>query len=165
MFLASLTFWWSESWEVDLQAGLLEVDPKAGSRSDKPMIVHWPCLQDFWGGSWFLGTGNSEDVIWWDYSNLIPQNGVFMACIMQPDLVDGWLWLWKVYSLLKSRLDWLDDARCDVGCVNVSDEFDFLVIWQGIFFCTALILCSSVRVSCFVTWLFIDVYRWFSMAN
>ena len=33
--------------EVDPKAGLLEVDPKAGSRSDKPMIVPWPCLQDF----------------------------------------------------------------------------------------------------------------------
>ena len=33
--------------EVDPKAGILEVDPKAGSRSDKPMIVPWPCLQDF----------------------------------------------------------------------------------------------------------------------
>ena len=32
---------------MDLKADLLEVDPKAGSRSDKPMIVPWPCLQDF----------------------------------------------------------------------------------------------------------------------
>ena len=60
-------------------------------------------LTRLWGGgSWFLGTGNLEDMIWWDSGNLIPQNRVFMACIVQPRLVDGWLWLWKGW--LKSRI-------------------------------------------------------------
>ena len=42
--------------EVDPKADILEVDPKAGSRSDKPMLVPWPCcLARLWaGGSLFL---------------------------------------------------------------------------------------------------------------
>ena len=41
---------------MDLKAGILQVDPKAGSRSDKPMIVPWPCqTARLWaGGGLFL---------------------------------------------------------------------------------------------------------------